>query len=561
MGMTAGDQEQSGGISNRDVAKGAGTTLIARLGGVLDVLTQPLYAWLFGLASFGFYGAMWAAINLIENVADLGMTSAMQRVVPQAGSPQGEASALRTSFLLALIPCTLIALAVSILAEPVATLFNTSQADAVRVVDAVRWFVWALPLWAFVEIATSALRSKRLFGAEIRLRLFWEQLVRLVFVVIFYFAGAGMMSLIYAHLLSLAIICALCVRLLNRHFELALMFKGPVRDAVFAETVKAGLGVLPVNIVTRLFSDGPAIVLNAVIPGAQGAVATSLFIIARKISSIVQLVRTAFAYVLAPLASAASTAGKDQVVSIYGFSTRLSIALALPMGAVLAAMGPAMLPAFGPGAEAALAALVMLIAARVAEAVFGAATPIQQVTSAHLDQQLGSLVGLGVAGAISWWFLPVYGLNAMAAAVGVGLVIAALLPLFQLHIIDKLHPFDAPFGSVAIRSVAVAVIGAALALGVTWLPVGVQRLALGLVVLVALRLSWKLALAVLLVGLIEYVAVQLVPSLGRALPLLVTFTLQLPILAGALWGALRFALPVDDRLALGKKTAKRLRLA
>jgi O-antigen/teichoic acid export membrane protein len=312
--------------------------------------------------------------------------------------------------------------------------------------------------------------------------------------------------------------------------------------------------------VTRLFSDGPAIGLNALLPGAAGAIATSLFIIARKVSSIVQVVRTAFSYVLAPLASSAARGGKGQVARIYGFSTRLSLALALPLGAVLAAMGTALLPLFGPGADAALFALIVLIAARVAEAVFGAATPIQQVTSAHLDQQLGSLVGLGVAVVIAWALLPSYGLNAMAIAVAVGLVIAAALPLFQLHIIDKLHPFAAPFGSVFVRSVAVAVVGAVLVLAIQLLPLNGQRVGLALVVLIAWRLSWKLAVGLLLFGLAEYVAVLLVPALSAILPYLITLSLTIPLLAATLWASLKFALPEEDRAALGKKTAKRLRL-
>jgi O-antigen/teichoic acid export membrane protein len=549
------------GISNRDVAKGAGTTLLARLGGVLELLTQPLYGWLFGLASLGFYGALWAAINLIENVADLGMTSAMQRVIPQARSPEEEASALRASFLLALVPCVIIAGIISVMAAPVATLFNMSDADSRHAVEAVRLFIWALPLWAFVEISTSALRSKRLFGAEIRLRLLWEQTVRLGLVLIFYVAGAGMMSLIYAHLLSLSIICVLCVRLLNRHFTLRLIFTRPVRDAMFVESLKAGLGVLPVNITTRLFGDGPALALNALIPGSNGAVAASLFIIARKVSSLVQLVRTIFAYVLAPLASAAASGGKDQVASIYGFSTRLSFALAVPMGAVLAASGPAALPLFGPGAGAALTCLIVLVLARVTEAVVGAATPIQQVTSGHLDQQLGSFAGLAVAGGIIWYFLPGGGLNAMAMAVGVGLVIAAVLPLFQLHVIDKLHPFSSPFGSVMGRTLAISVAGMALALLLQALPPVVQRIGFVVLVIALYRVSWKLSAGLALAGVAEVLTARFFHDQSKhILPYLLELTLLIPLLVGTLWASLRFALPVQDRQALGAKTMKRFHL-
>jgi O-antigen/teichoic acid export membrane protein len=334
------------------------------------------------------------------------------------------------------------------------------------------------------------------------------------------------MALVYAHLLSLALICLLCIRLLNRHFSLRLMLEGPLRDETFYETLKAGLGVLPVNIVSRLFVDGPALALNAILPGSQGAIAASLFIIARKISSIVQLVRTAFAHVLAPLASAASAEGKDQVASIYGFATRLSLALALPLGAVLVGMGPVMLKGFGPGADAALTALIIMTVARVTEAIFGAATPIQQATSAHLDQQLGSLVGITVASLIAWLALPVYGLDAMAVAVAMGLVIAAILPLFQLHIIDKLHPFAAPFGTVFARACLVSVSG---------------------------------IIAVHLVPLL----VQAGPEVSGVLSMpryMVTFALQVPIALAALWMSLRFALTTEDRAALGVGVIRRLKL-
>ncbi len=504
--------EPAPSVSNQDVAKGAGTTLIARLGGVLDVVTQPLYVMLFGLAGFGFYGAIWAAVNLVENVADMGMTSAMQRVIPQAKSPQEEASALRAAFLLGMVPCILIAAVASFLAAPVASFFNASSGDAAIAVAAIRLFAWALPLWAFIEIATSALRSKRVFGAEIRLRLFWEQVVRLCLVIGLWLGNFGTMALFLGHILSLSIICLLCVRMLSRYFDLRLMLTGPVRDAMFVETLKSGLGVLPVNIVTRLFGDGPAIALNAILPGAGGATAAGLYIIARKISSLVQLVRTAFAYVLAPLASAAARGDDASLTNIYGFATRLSLTIALPMGTVLAASGPAVLPIFGAEAHAAALPLSLLALARVVEAICGPATPIQQVTARHLDQQLGSLTGLVVAALIAWWGTAQYGVTAMAAAVATGLVIAATVPIFQLHLISRLHPFAPPFASTATRTIAVTALGMCLAL------------------------------------------------LANALPHPVDLIMAIVTLLLTIWLSLRFALPPADKAAMGAKTAKALRI-
>jgi O-antigen/teichoic acid export membrane protein len=499
-------------ISNKDVAKGAGTTLLARLGAVLEVIAQPLYVWMFGLAGFGLYAVLWSAINLAENCLDMGMTGSLQRVVPQAKSREDEAKAVRAAFVLGVGPCLIAAALVSLFAPYIAPLFNAAADDAARLVHIIALFAWALPLWAFIEIATSALRAKRVFGAEIRLRLFWEQVARLLIAVTLYFGGFETMSLFYAHLASLALICILCVRLLARYFDLGLVLRGPLRGPMFAETLKAGLAVLPVNLVGRLFGDGPPLILNWILPGAQGAAAGGLYAISRKVSSIVQLVRIAFSYVLAPLASAAKHGANGEVRNIYAFATRLSYAIAVPAGVVLASGGPAILRLFGPEAAIALPALVILVLMRSVEAVVGSAGPIQQVIGGYKSQLIGSVAGLAAAFLLGLILMPEWGLTGMALSVALGVTISTGLPLVQLHYYEKLHPFEAPFGRVMVRSSLVAVAGLLTAISINWMPLGVQ------------------------------------------LPLVVALMLA------SIWLSARLALPIEDRQTLGK-TGRALRLA
>lgn len=499
-------------VTSRDVARGIGTTMLARLGGVIDVVSQPVYVWLFGLASFGLYAVLWAAVNLIENIADLGMTSALQRVVPQARQERDAVAALRSALLLGVLPCLAIALVVSLAAPDIAPLFNVAAKDQAQLTGAIALFAWALPLWAFVEIATSALRARRVFGAEIRLRILWEQVIRLILAGAFYAAGFSIMALFLAHLLSLALISLLSIRLLARHYDLRLFFSGPFNDPVFAETLRAGLAILPANTVNRLFGDAPPLILNAILPGAQGATTAALYTIARKISSVVQLIRTAFAYVLAPLASAASRGGKDAVRPIYAFASRLAFTLVVPLGSVMAAGGEAILGLFGRGADAAHAALIVLILARIVEAVFGPALPVQQVIGGYRQQVVASAIGLAAGAMIGWPLVAAYGLTGMALATSTGFIVAAILPLVQLHRYDAIHPFEPPFARVAIRTVLIAIPGLLLALIVS----------------------------------------KALPDLAQ-LPAVTLIDLV------TLWAACRYALPRQDRAALGK-TARKLRL-
>lgn len=482
-------------VTSRDVARGAGTTLLARLGALLEVISQPVYVWMFGLATFGLYAVLWAAVNLVENIADLGMTSAMQRVVPKTRTEAEAVSALRASMLVGVLPCLLLAVIASLLAPSVAGLFNAAEADAAFLIHAIRVFAWALPLWAFVEIATSALRSRRVFGPEIRLRIFWEQLVRLGMAMILWLAGFSTMALFYAHLASLAITGLLCVRLLSRHFDLSLLFSGRILDPIFHQSWQAGLAVLPANAVARMFGDGPPLALNALLPGSSGAVAGGLYVIARKVSSLVQIVRTAFAYVLAPLAAHAGEERRDDVSGIYGFATRVSVAVALPIGLVLSAIAPAILDLFGAEAKPALTAVVILIIVRTAEAVMGAATPIQQVLSRLHHQLLPSLVGLGLTILAVLALGPSIGLTGMAASVGLGVLVAAAMPVVQLINHDRLHPFAPPFARTLFIAAVLSAIGFACGQTAMAAPIAAQ-LPLGLVILLAtLWLSARLALS------------------------------------------------------------------
>ncbi len=499
-------------VTSRSVARGLGTTVLARLGAVVEIVAQPLYVLMFGLAGYGLYAVLWAAINLLENIFDLGMTSAMQRTVPQSASDADAAAALRTAMIFGVGPCIVVAALIAAFAADLGPLLNVAAKDRPLVTPAIQIFVWALPLWAFVEIATSALRARMVFGAEIRLRIVWEQVLRLVFAGLFFAGGLGLKGLFIAHLFSLAITAILCVRLLARHYSFADLGRGPWVTLTTRNTFWAGLSILPSNIIARLFGDAPALVLNLLLPGAAGAAAAGLFTIARKLSSVVQLVRIAFVYVMAPLAASAEREDRRQVADIYAYATRLISAIALPLAAVLAAGSASLLSLFGAQAQAAQAALIILLFARAAEAVLGISSPVLQVVSAFRHQLTASIFGVAVAIGAGWLIVGhMDALTGVTLATSIGLVVMAGIPTLQLAMNEKLHPFDHQFPIVAMRGIALTIVAGAATLLADRLP---DPVALPLIVIIALA---------------------------------------------SIWAAIRFALPYSDRASLGK-AGRKLRL-
>ncbi len=474
-------------IAEARVARGVGTVLLARLGALVEIVAQPLYVAMFGLAGYGLYAVLWAAVNLAENVFDLGMTSALQRTVPQAATRADELAALRTALLWGVTPCLVVAALASAFAEPLAGLVNVAAADVPRVAPAIAMFAWALPLWALVEIATSALRAKALFGPEIRLRILWEQIIRLVLAGALWAAGWGVTGLFVAHLASLAITAALTLRLIRRHYGHDGQ-AGPVDPAIARRTLLAGLSVLPANITARLFGDAPALVLNALLPGAAGAGAAALFVIARKLSSIVQLVRTAFVYVLAPLASSAEREDRAQVAAIYAYATRLILVVALPLAATLAGGAAPLLGLFGGEARAAVGAVAILFAARAIEAVLGVATPVLQVVAAFRHQLTGSSAGLLLAALAAFPLVESLGpLTGITAASALGFVVAAAVPVWQLARHEALTPLGPGFAGALVRAAGIAAVALAGGLAMSTLP---DALAIALVLALALAAMW-----------------------------------------------------------------------
>ncbi|MFN3388121.1 MAG: lipopolysaccharide biosynthesis protein [Allosphingosinicella sp.] len=486
-------------VSRGDVARGAGLAGLARAGALIEAVAQPLFVWLYGLATYGLYVALWGAVNLVSNIVDLSMTSALQRVVPGESEEERVHGAVKAALLVAVLPAMLIAAVVSWQAEAIAGIFSAAPEDRDSLPFLIALFVWALPLWTFVEVATSAARARRAFGPEIRLRIFWEQIARIGFALLFFLAGLGSIGLAAAHLASLALTVLLCLPLLARYYDLRRLARARVRP-VLGVLVPTGLALLPANVARRLLIDAPPFLLNLMLPGTQGAVAAGLFEIARKIATIPLIVRQAFQYVMAPLAAAQARADRAEIGPLYRFACRVSTAMVVPLAGLLIFAGRDILSVYRPEAMAALPLLVILVSARAAEAVAGPATPIVEMTGHRALPLLNSLLAALVWGVLAFLLVPRQGALGMAIATAAATLAATFAATLELRIADRLSPFD--------RSLFA---GLAIALA------GVAAMALA----------------------------------AEAASGPVRFALVLALWAGTSWTALRFGLAAADRAALG----------
>ncbi len=469
-------------VTTADVARAAWTSTLARFGAVIEVLTTPALTWAFGVPAYGVYTVLAAAVTLGAGSIDLAMPTVLQRVVPQAADAAAARGAVKWALILGTIPSLVVAVAVTLAAPDIAVLVHAGPADRVGLTLAVALFGWVLPLTSAIEVATAAVRARHAFGPEIRLRVVWEQLARVGLALLLWAGGMnGALALAVAHLASLLVVAGLSLRLLARFYDVGAMLRMPLQGAQARAMLGYGIAVVPANALRRALTDLPPILLNRALPGSAGASAAGLYGIARKLSSIPQLVRTIFAYVMAPLASTQVARDPAAIAPIYGFAVRLATALALPLSAALIGLGPLLLAAFAPGAAVALPVLVALVAARAGEAVAGPASAVVEILGHRLRPTLNAVAGLVVWVGLALWLVPAHGATGMAVAVGGAIVVSAWLAVAELALGDALAPFAPPFA----RTLAIAGLGSVATAALGTLDFGAP-----LVVAAALASAW-----------------------------------------------------------------------
>ena len=414
-------------VPERALRRGLRLTAFARAGAVIDLVTVPLFTWLIGLPAYGVYLVMAAAVTLGSGSLDLAMATVLQRVVPRAESPEAAARAIKAALLLAVLPGCVIAIAVLLFATAIATQISAAPAQRATLATAVRIFVLAFPLTAFVEVAAAAVRAARVFGPEIRLRVLWEQLLRVGLALVLY-PAIGWLALPVAHVVSLAAMAVLALQLAGRVHGVSVWSARPAA-ADFRRLAGLGVAFIPANLARRALADLPPIILDRLIPGAGGATAAALYGIARKLASVVQLAGTVFGYVLAPLTTAAARAG--EAARLYVHASRLALLVAVPLGAVVAIAAAPLLAIFIPSAVAAAPIAAILIAGRTIEAAASPATALVEMLGPRRWPVLNAVAAAGSALAAAA-LLP-HDARDLAIAVSIGLSAASLFALVQAN--------------------------------------------------------------------------------------------------------------------------------
>lgn len=444
----------------KQVAGGAGLAFLGRLGALIEAVSVVVFTWAYGAETFGLFAVLWSYVKVTTALSDAAMTTSLQRFiprVPKADEAHVAGFALKLSFIIAVV----FAAAGTYFAPELSAFINVGDADEAHLTNVIRVYVWVLPFWTAVEVGTAAIRARRKFGPEIRVRIFYEQGLRLIAAVAFYLFGLDTYGLFLAHLLSVVLAAILAIRLIGKHYDIRAVLKAPLTGPLARDMRKYGFSVMPSNLIKKLFSEFPVMLLNFVLPGGAGAAAGGYYSVARKLASALQVVRLAFEYVMAPLAAEKHGKGdKHRLESMYAFATRMSVCLALPFGAALYLARGDILSALDPEFQAAAAAIAILVAGRVLEAASGPSQSIVEMLAHRFVPTANGLVGLAIFIWLGFTLIPVHGVTGAAIAAAIGLNITAYLAFFQSSFLFRLFPYNRDFlkpGAISLMSAFILV--------------------------------------------------------------------------------------------------------
>lgn len=444
---------------NPALAHGVQLAFLGRAGAFIEILSVFLFAQMYGSETFGLFFVLWSIAQPLAIISDFGMTMALQRFVPQESDEVQIGRVLKYALSISLSISTAVALILVFSAPELAKLINANERDSQHLVEIIRIYAWAVPLWCLIDVATAAIRARRVFGPEVRVRVFYEQGFRLVFGSLFFFLGYLSFGLFIAHLIGLLATVVLAFRLIHKYYGLHHLFARTGYDkAVIKEMITFSSSMIIPNLAKKWHSVLPVLFLNFLLPGARGAEAAGIYGVARKIVSVLNAFRESFEYVLAPMASAKNLMeNRPQLREMYAFATRISLAAFIPTAVLVVCFRFELLRLSGSEFLQGTGAILVLALGRFFEVATGPASSIIAMIGRYRIPLFNAIGGIFTTAAIALWLVPNYGLTGGAVAAAAGISFMSLAAHLQVRLIHHMQPYDTGLIRPALTAILVSV--------------------------------------------------------------------------------------------------------
>jgi O-antigen/teichoic acid export membrane protein len=451
--------------------------------GIFTFLLALVVTHSLGAGGFGAFSAALALFTILESATALGTDVGLVRMI-SGQLANRRARDIRTTLRVAYVPVAVLtvvaAAAMFVFAHPLAVVFADKPIYVENVTRYLRWLAAFLPLSVLFDTSVAITRGFGTMSPDVLLDKVLKTGLQLAVVAVLGLVGLGVVGLSLAWGVPLAVCFVAGLVWMRRLLHRAERRAG--RNGADAEPPRGRQEVArefwrfsaprALSSIFKVCIDRIAILLVAAL---AGTVQSGIYTGALRFLAAGQFASLALMQAMAPKISAmlASRRMRD-ARAVYQISSAWSLMLTWPVYLTLAGFAPLVLKVLGPEFVAGKTAMVIVAAAMLLSTAFGPVDVVLLMGGKSSWNLLNTVVALTVNVVLNLVLIGHFHMGLVGAAIAwfVSVALNNLMPLAQVWLFLKLHPFGRGFPRATLAaavSFGVVGLGVRALMGTTWL--------------------------------------------------------------------------------------------
>ncbi len=362
--------------------------------------------------------------------------------------------------------------------------------DRPELPGALQILAWSIPLTALPRIAIAATKARMVMRHDAFIMGLVRPLALVCLTLLAWWAGGGLAGLLWAQVAAQALVSALALRALARHFDMGRILGAAVHPRLDGQLLRFAVPQSLNMTANRYLSRIDVFMLAAL---GHGNFEIALYATAALITSNLREIKLAFAQALAPVAARLHIAGdRAAFEETLGRVSRWTASLAAPLVLAVLVLRGDLLGLVDAGYRGDTTFMAVLLIPPFLSCAFGLAGNSIIYTAHPTWTLFNSLAVAAVNTGLNLLLIPAYGLLGAATATALA---AAMISLLQLVELRHLEGIRLPLRSIWKPHLALLLTG--LVVAALWDPAGLRHLTARLGLAVGLVLFYGAALLLL----------------------------------------------------------------
>ncbi len=425
-------------ILTKQIAKGGGVTFIGSITGKgIAVVTTIILSRVLGADMLGLYVLGLGILNLSVTVSRLGLPLGSLRYISMhhgAGDEEKIKGVIFQALFLSFSAGLVIAVILFLSADLISEVFFKNR----ELIPVIKLFSLCIPFFSAFAVANTVPRGFKIMKYFVYVQNFFQPLLNLVLVLLFFTVGLTIEGAVYAKVVSIVIGLFLSIYYISKAFP-ALLNKNVRPSFSISTLLKSSIPLLGANFLQLIITWVDILMIGYFLQPTDVGIYRS----AAQITLLLMLIRQAFNYILGPLIAdlyhKKEMAGLDHIFKI---TTKWIFYFTLPLFVIILFSRVEILTLFGEEFTSGANVLIVLALARlISNLTGGVGLALIMAGKERLEFINTSLIAVSNI-ILNLILIPKYGIMGAAIATGFSIILINLIRLVQVKKTLGIFPYD-----------------------------------------------------------------------------------------------------------------------